>query len=143
MKRDLHVGDVVVREPDGRGSGATAWAVGSFGVVTHVGGDGMHVRPDAPDWTPPSEVSIFRRGGGWRHATPEELTRRDTIAEAKALLRTASEAVAKAREAVVEAADLWECGQGYRVGLLEEAVRAHRVAVGDEVIARARLEALR
>lgn len=65
------------------------------------------------------------------------------VREAGAALRAAREAVAKAREAVVEAADLWECGQGYRVGLLEEAVRSHRVAVGEEVVARARLEALR
>lgn len=63
--------------------------------------------------------------------------------EAEGRLREATEAVAKARDAVVEAADLWEQGAGYRVGDLERAVHALRVAVGEETVARARLEALR
>lgn len=145
------VGDAVVRVPDGRGCGATAWLEGSIGTVIGVRGASMDVRPDEPDWHQPTHVSVFTRDG-WRHATEEELAKRNAIADASEALRAATEAVAKARDAVVEAARAaagrwgatpWVPYDEGDSGDITDAVRRLEEAERAEAEARARLEALR
>lgn len=63
--------------------------------------------------------------------------------DAERELRLATEAVDMARDAVIEAADMWEMSDGYRVGDLEHAVLTLREAKEAEANARAKLEALR